>query len=59
MPEVIVENLHSKTIHCEAKSERLLDILLPDEWVTQRKGLGKFEEGKGVELSFTNLDACL
>lgn len=28
MPEVIIKNLHSKTIHWGAKSERLLDILL-------------------------------
>ena len=28
MPEVIIENLHSKTIHCKSKTEKLLDILL-------------------------------
>ncbi|MFY0600358.1 MAG: (2Fe-2S)-binding protein [Cyclobacteriaceae bacterium] len=28
MPEIIIENLSSKTIHCGPKSERLLDILV-------------------------------
>lgn len=28
MPEVTIENLQSKTIHCYAKTEKLLDILL-------------------------------
>lgn len=34
MPEVVIENLHSKTIHWEAKSEKLLDILLSQtDWM--------------------------
>lgn len=28
MPEVTIKNLHSKTIHCKVKTEKLLDILL-------------------------------
>lgn len=28
MPEVTIKNLHSKTIHCKTKTEKLLDILL-------------------------------
>ncbi len=28
MPEVTIHNLHSKTIHCKSKTEKLLDILL-------------------------------
>lgn len=34
MPEVTIINLHSKTIHCKSKTEKLLDILLSDtDWM--------------------------
>ena len=34
MPEVIINNLHSKTIHCKSKTEKLLDILLSEtDWM--------------------------
>ncbi|WP_421874936.1 2Fe-2S iron-sulfur cluster-binding protein [Marinoscillum sp.] len=34
MPEVTIENLHSKTIHCKSKTEKLLDILLEEtDWM--------------------------
>ncbi|MEQ9306017.1 MAG: 2Fe-2S iron-sulfur cluster-binding protein [Marinoscillum sp.] len=34
MPEVKIKNLHSKTIHCKAKTEKLLDILLREtDWM--------------------------
>ena len=42
MPEVIVENLSSKAIHCESKIERLLNILVADtEWMKACGGKGK------------------
>lgn len=34
MPEVTVKNLYSKTIHCESKTEKLIDILLAEtDWM--------------------------
>jgi len=34
MPEVTIKNLLSKTIHCESKTERLIDILLAEtDWM--------------------------
>ncbi|WP_258100389.1 2Fe-2S iron-sulfur cluster-binding protein [Marinoscillum pacificum] len=34
MPEVTIYNLHSKTIHCKSKTEKLLDILLSEtDWM--------------------------
>lgn len=34
MPEVTIHNLHSKTIHCKSKTEKLIDILLSDtDWM--------------------------
>ncbi|WP_258102714.1 (2Fe-2S)-binding protein [Marinoscillum sp. MHG1-6] len=41
MPEVIIENLHSKAIHCETKTERLLDILSAEtDWMSTCGGRG-------------------
>ena len=34
MPEITIKNLQSKTIHCPAKSEKLIDILLEEtDWM--------------------------
>jgi len=34
MPKVIIQNLHSKTIDCPSKTEKLLDILLTEtDWM--------------------------
>ncbi len=34
MLEVTIKNLHSKTIHCKSKTEKLLDILLSEtDWM--------------------------
>ncbi len=34
MPKVTIKNLHSKSIHCSAKTEKLLDILLREtDWM--------------------------
>lgn len=34
MPKVTIKNLHSKTIHCNSKTEKLLDILLGEtDWM--------------------------
>lgn len=34
MPDVTIKNLGSKTIHCDSKTERLLDILLREvDWM--------------------------
>lgn len=42
MPVIIIENLHSKTIHCKSKSKRLLDILLEEtDWMHACGGKGK------------------
>lgn len=41
MPEVVIENLHSKTIHCGTKTERLLDILMSEtDWMSTCGGKG-------------------
>ncbi len=42
MPEIVVENLSSKAIHCQPKTERLLDILVAEvEWMRACGGKGK------------------
>lgn len=42
MPEVIIDNLHSKSIHCKSKTEKLLDILLSEiDWMHACGGKGK------------------
>ncbi len=42
MPAVIIANLQSKTIHCEDKRERLLDILLSaTDWMHACGGKGR------------------
>lgn len=42
MPTVVIANLQSKTIHCEDKRERLLDILLgATDWMHACGGKGK------------------
>lgn len=42
MPEIVIENLDSKTIHCTGKTERLLDILLSaTDWMHTCGGKGK------------------
>ncbi|MEO1253836.1 MAG: 2Fe-2S iron-sulfur cluster-binding protein [Bacteroidota bacterium] len=42
MPTVIIANLHSKSIHCEDKRERLLDILLSTtDWMHACGGKGR------------------
>lgn len=34
MPEVTIKNLHSKTIHCKVKTEKLIDVLLAEtDWM--------------------------
>ena len=55
MPLITVENLHSKTIDCQSKKERLLDILLSEtDWMHACGGKGrcttcKAEFIKGIE----------
>lgn len=52
MPEVVVENLASKTIHCESNSERLLDILLSaTDWMNACGGKGKCTTCTAIVLS--------
>lgn len=42
MPVVTIENLHSKTIDCQSKKERLLDILLSEtDWMHACGGKGR------------------
>lgn len=42
MPEIVIENLNSKSIHCESKSERLLHILASKvEWMQSCGGNGR------------------
>lgn len=42
MPEVTIDNLHSKTIHCKSKTEKLLDILLGQtDWMHACGAKGK------------------
>lgn len=42
MPEIIIANLQSKTIHSEKKSERLLDVLLREtDWMHACGGKGR------------------
>lgn len=70
MPEVIIENLNSKSIHCELKSERLLDILIDQVvWMKSCGGNGRcttcaaiivsgsenLNEKTEAEIRFTNL----
>lgn len=34
MPAVTIKNIYSKTIHCESKTEKLIDILLSEvDWM--------------------------
>ncbi|MFY0605753.1 MAG: (2Fe-2S)-binding protein [Cyclobacteriaceae bacterium] len=34
MPKVTIKNLHSKSIHCSGKTEKLIDILLSEtDWM--------------------------
>ncbi|MFT6866693.1 MAG: 2Fe-2S ferredoxin [Cyclobacteriaceae bacterium] len=70
MPKVIVENLHGKAIHCVAKTERLLDILVSAmDWMKTCGGQGKcttcaaiiveggekLNEPTDAEIRFSNL----
>jgi ferredoxin, 2Fe-2S len=42
MLEIVVENLSSKAIHCEAKTERLLEVLVSGtDWKMNCGGKGK------------------
>ena len=42
MPEITIVNLQSKAIHCEKKSERLLDVLLREtDWMHACDGKGR------------------
>jgi len=42
MPEITIANLQSKTIQCEKKSERLLDVLLQvTDWMHACGGKGR------------------
>lgn len=42
MPLVTVKNLHSKTIHCKSKTEKLLSILLDEvDWMHACGGKGR------------------
>jgi len=42
MPEITIANLKSKTIHCENKREKLLNILLNEtDWMHACGGKGK------------------
>ncbi len=42
MPEITIANLQSKTIQCEKKSERLLDVLLREtDWMHACGGKGR------------------
>ena len=42
MPTVVIANLQSKTIHCDDKRERLLDILLSaTDWMHACGGKGR------------------
>lgn len=42
MPEVTIDNLHSKTINCKSKTEKLLDILLSQtDWMHACGAKGK------------------
>ncbi|REE01692.1 2Fe-2S iron-sulfur cluster-binding protein [Marinoscillum furvescens] len=42
MPLVTVKNLHSKTIHCKSKTEKLLSILLEEvDWMHACGGKGR------------------
>jgi 2Fe-2S ferredoxin len=42
MPFITVQNLHSKTIDCQSKKERLLDILLAHtDWMHACGGKGR------------------
>lgn len=42
MPQVTIDNLHSKTIHCKSKTEKLLNILLNEtDWMHACGGKGK------------------
>lgn len=42
MPEITIANLQSKTIQCENKSERLLDVLLREtDWMHACGGKGR------------------
>ena len=42
MPDITVANLKNKTIHCENKRERLLDVLLKEtDWMHACGGKGR------------------
>lgn len=52
MPTIIIANLQSKTIHCEDKRERLLDILLSTtDWMHACGGKGRCTSCKAKIIS--------
>lgn len=52
MPEVIIENLQSKTIDCTGNSKRLLDILLEaTDWMHACGGKGRCTTCTAIVLS--------
>lgn len=51
MPSVTVQNLHSKTIDCRSKKERLLDILLTQtDWMHACGGKGRCTTCRAIVL---------
>ena len=52
MPNIIIDNLQSKSIHCDDKRERLLDILLKEtDWMHACGAKGKCTTCKARVLS--------
>lgn len=52
MPNVVIANLQSKSIHCEGKRERLLDILLSEtDYMHACGGKGKCTSCKAKIIS--------
>jgi len=52
MPEVVIANLNGKSIHCEGKREKLLDILLSEtDWMHACGAKGRCTTCKARVLS--------
>jgi 2Fe-2S ferredoxin len=52
MPNIIVDNLHSKAIDCRNKKEKVLDLLLEHmDWMHACGAKGRCTSCKGVFLS--------